>query len=106
MENYRIYGENPDPESESAERKETEILCNHRQKYRTLVDKTIEQRLSLNPFEDADAKRDLLKKVMGYNGLMSKGGKNVTLEKCPDIQVGRAFQKIYNTVLRELGSQA
>jgi len=109
MRHYQEYGENPNPERESAERKEADRVFRKRRKmtqYRTLVNRTIEQRLSLNPFEHADAKRDLLREVMGYNGLTSKGGKNIPLEKCFDIQVGIAFKNTYDTASKRLGFQA
>jgi len=57
--------------------------------------------LNLNPdviFSDITDKRHLLKNIMHYRGL--KGEEKI--ENCPDEQIGKAFQNVYNSACKAL----
>jgi len=52
--------------------------------------------LSLNPFQHADAKRNILS-ASGYTHLYGAGGRRVPLAQAADVRVGKAFLSVKKT---------
>jgi len=117
--NYRRYAElcinsgtNPE-DSHAFEQGQLELSLEERKPIRRKRNKTEQYEIflemssssNLDPnktFEDVEAKREVMKRSMGYRFLNARGGEKTPIDDCSNAKIGNTFKSTYITAERSV----